>query len=356
MMSLRASLSLLFIAALADAQATPNAARGSISLHRPVLALGDEASGGPQTFGNVYAIAFDRRNSVYVLDASDNSIRVFDERGTFVARTGRSGRGPGDLARPLALLHDGDSTLVVVDDINGLVTFRTTQRTIRHLRTAPLPFRARSACFLDRTLLLTGYAEGHTIHTVTSDLELDRSFGIPFPVVRAPGARERVDTVAALLEWANRGALLVTCRSTEPRIVTVQTNGPGVRAYAASGQDRWLLEIDDYRGDAFAVAGPGRGTIVWGEDATYSAVQLSDSLILMQIARRQTGRLDRELRQARGTARSRRSIVVHARTGRVVAESQDLPIVLASNLDRVATLENEPFPRIVIRQISIRTR
>lgn len=82
--------------------------------------IGEESIEGPDLFENVRGITLDQNGHVYVLDGGDNSIRAFSRSGSFIGRTGRSGRGPGDFTFPYAIMHDGDSTLYVTDEANGV--------------------------------------------------------------------------------------------------------------------------------------------------------------------------------------------------------------------------------------------
>ena len=350
---------ILVVAALATpelhAQRAPNQPE-PLTLGRTIVAIGDESSGGPTMFGHISGLAFDRQGRLYLLDASDNSVRVFDARGRFVGRAGRSGRGPGDISRPMQLYHDGDSSLYVVDDVNGLVMFRTRATEIVHSRTVVLPFRARAMCMLDRRLYLTGYDNGRTVHSFTSDIEIDESFGRPFPPVRAPGAKDPIDTVAAIIEWANRGTLLMACPRREPRLVTVQGNGPGLRAYRTDGTEVWSSTIGNFHGDMYALAGPGKGTIVWGEDATYAVSMLSDSLALVQAVKRPDSQTRSDRQRERATPAQIRSVLVHVRTGRILGESTRLPVILGASGNRIAAIQIDPFPRVIVREFTVTAR
>lgn len=352
----RALAASLWLASSAAAQSSTSSTITPLKLGRTVVEIGNESSGGPAMFGSIDALTFDRLGRIYVLDASDNSVRVFDERGRFIARAGRSGRGPGDFARPLQLYHDGDSTLVVVDEVNGLVLFRTSATEVVHRRTVLLPFRSRAVCVVDRRVFVTGFKNGHTLHALSADFEVDSSFGVPFPAVTAPGAIERVDTVAAIIAWSNRASLLLTCPRAEPRLLTVQGNGPGLRAYRSSGEGGWSTALTDYRGDAFALAGPGRGAIVWGEDATYAVTLLLDSLALLQVARRSFGQTDASRRQVRTTSTSIRSVLIDVRNGRILGETTRLPVIVGAVGNRLAIIESDPYPRVIVREFTVSPR
>jgi len=69
-------------------------------------------------FGRIQAIAVDRSGRIYVLDATDQKIRVFSQAGKPIRVLGGLGRGPGELFRPRTLDVVND-TLWVIDNANA---------------------------------------------------------------------------------------------------------------------------------------------------------------------------------------------------------------------------------------------
>ncbi len=60
-------------------------------------------------------VATDRNGNVYVTDAMNFIIRVYDKDGTFIRRIGGVGDVPGNFARPKGIALDSDNNLYVVD-------------------------------------------------------------------------------------------------------------------------------------------------------------------------------------------------------------------------------------------------
>ena len=57
-------------------------------------------------------IDFDRNNNIYILDAFESTISIFDEEGKFVKTFGRAGQGPNEFLRPYALIIRKDKIYV----------------------------------------------------------------------------------------------------------------------------------------------------------------------------------------------------------------------------------------------------
>jgi sugar lactone lactonase YvrE len=60
-------------------------------------------------------VATDRNGNVYVTDAMNFIVRVYDKEGTFIRRLGGVGDIPGNFARPKGIALDSDNNLYVVD-------------------------------------------------------------------------------------------------------------------------------------------------------------------------------------------------------------------------------------------------
>lgn len=80
-----------------------------------VFAVGGFEAPDWATFGSVTGMGFDSRGFLYVLDDQASTITQISPEGDFVRTIGRPGEGPGELARPLALLVLADDRIAVVD-------------------------------------------------------------------------------------------------------------------------------------------------------------------------------------------------------------------------------------------------
>jgi hypothetical protein len=71
------------------------------------------AAGG---FYRILSITFDRDDNLYVLDAGNSRIAVFDDKGSLRTVFGTRGNGPGELASPTALAVASDGSLLINDN------------------------------------------------------------------------------------------------------------------------------------------------------------------------------------------------------------------------------------------------
>lgn len=325
-----------------------------LRLSRPSMVLGEEEGTGPATFGGISASALDRGGRIYVLDYGDNSVRVFDARGRFLGRTGRPGRGPGDLAAPNRLIHDGDSTLYVTDEVNGLVEFRTRQGMLSHVRTYGAELRPRSACVFRGQVVVGGYRDARTVHFIGPDGRILRSIGEPFAVMAPPQVTARVDTIPALIELANRASVLLACSESESMIVVAQASGPSVRAYRPDGTEAWRLTLAEYLGNTHFRDGAGANIVVYGKDVTLSLMLIDDRTLLLQASRRESQRVGNG-----GSARLLStqlwlaSTLIDLRTGSVLGSTRSLPLLLAVRSGVAIEAEEEPFPRLRVREVAV---
>lgn len=98
--------------------------------------VGENDAREEEQFARVAATAFDRDDNLFVLDAQNNRVVVFDKVGTFVRTFGRKGAGPGELSAPVSMVMTADGHLVVLDRGNrALVVY---SRDGQHVRNVPI--------------------------------------------------------------------------------------------------------------------------------------------------------------------------------------------------------------------------
>jgi len=79
------------------------------------FAIGAEDGEDWELLSRVSGVAFDARDNLYVLDAGNNRVLVFDARGKFVRKIGKKGGGPGELLVPVGLAFTRDGYIAVTD-------------------------------------------------------------------------------------------------------------------------------------------------------------------------------------------------------------------------------------------------
>jgi hypothetical protein len=123
----------LFVAPPALAQTSAAMVPG-FRLER-VLTIGGDNASPDAAFMDIAGIAVTPQGHMYVLDARDRSVRVFDSEGRVLRRFGRQGGGPGEFQLPVAIWVD--TVVRVVDLAQQRMSHFTADG--RHLRTEPVP-------------------------------------------------------------------------------------------------------------------------------------------------------------------------------------------------------------------------
>lgn len=76
------------------------------------LRLGDDPGGGAEAFYRARDVDADAAGNIYVLDAGNYRVQVYDAEGGYVRTLGRRGQGPAELERPRGLVVAGDLVAV----------------------------------------------------------------------------------------------------------------------------------------------------------------------------------------------------------------------------------------------------
>ncbi|MGQ0815740.1 MAG: 6-bladed beta-propeller [Gemmatimonadota bacterium] len=79
------------------------------------FAIGAEDGEDWQLLSRVSGVAFDARENLYVLDAGNHRVLVFDANGKFLRKIGQQGGGPGELLSPISLAITRDGHIAVTD-------------------------------------------------------------------------------------------------------------------------------------------------------------------------------------------------------------------------------------------------
>lgn len=82
----------------------------------PDLRIGSVAGPEEVAFASIRDVAVGPEGTVYVLEFSDRTVRVFDSSGGHVRTMGGRGQGPGELQNPRGLALAPDGTIWVFDD------------------------------------------------------------------------------------------------------------------------------------------------------------------------------------------------------------------------------------------------
>ncbi|HEX9886037.1 MAG TPA: hypothetical protein VGA70_06095 [Longimicrobiales bacterium] len=101
----------------------------------PVYTVGAVDGADWEVLGGVAAVAFDPAGRLAILDSGNDRVVLVGRDGRHVRTIGRSGRGPGELSRPMGLAATGTGELVVFDAGSGaLVVYDTAGTFLRQFR------------------------------------------------------------------------------------------------------------------------------------------------------------------------------------------------------------------------------
>jgi hypothetical protein len=204
-----------------------------------LLSLGGDNARRETAFADVADIAAAPSGDLYVLDAGDKSVRVFNAAGRLVRRFGREGGGPGEFNLPIALRVD---SLVAVSDLGQQrMSYFSLDgrhvRTVRNqvpggvslLRVIPL----RYGRVVGVTPASLGVRPGGTGHT-----------GSPYSAVVVAGPGGALDTLLR----AHSGVAIFHPRQEQVPFGTFDTHAGRGGAHAVLG-DSILAAADGYTGE-----------------------------------------------------------------------------------------------------------
>ncbi len=301
---------------------------------RTTVSAGTEAGAG--AIGFPHAMTQDGRGNLYVLDGGAFAIRMFDARGRFVTMTGQKGRGPGDLFVPGSIAHDGDSTLYVADEMNGLSVFITTGDRITHARTLFTNERPGGVC-MSRGRIIVGMVIGdHSLHEVTGDGRIVRSFGPVFGADSVPGIRA----------WGRAGGTRPFCDPDDGGVTTWHPGGDVLR-FDSTGTHRWTTRVPGYLGPTIHASSTGGMSMPFGKQervpiTTIGPYVVAQALDVRREGRRLPGGGSRLIREVHGVT----TWVLVKETGAVLAHGSWGPALVDIRDGRALAYEEEPFPRV----------
>ena len=123
-----------------------------------------EAIPGQAPFGRIADLEIDGDGSVFVLDALNRTVRVFDGEGAELRTFGQRGRGPGELEEPAGLFWGSGGNLWVVDPGNGRFTVFEPEGGLVDT------YRASGPPLADPTAV--GFSDAGLLHTAALDLDV----------------------------------------------------------------------------------------------------------------------------------------------------------------------------------------
>jgi len=79
------------------------------------LSIGDVKGKEEQMFMNIFDIAVDDDENIYILDVKQRKISVFNKTGTYIRDISKSGQGPGEFRAPIQIIITPNREFVICD-------------------------------------------------------------------------------------------------------------------------------------------------------------------------------------------------------------------------------------------------
>ena len=79
------------------------------------LSIGDVEGKQEQMFKNIFDIAVDENENIYILDLNQRQVRVFDRKGKYLRNIGKLGQGPGEFQYPGQIIITPNREFVICD-------------------------------------------------------------------------------------------------------------------------------------------------------------------------------------------------------------------------------------------------
>ena len=300
---------------------------------RVTLALGSNAGDGPELFGGIGDVAFDRDGNVLVLDVLSYEVRTFSPDGRHLGSFGQEGEGPMDFDGTLQSLEVLEDGRLLVAMRMAMKTFSPVAGGYEYLDLISVPARHMCVTAAGRVFVTIHHTRGNerVLHEV--DLAGDsvtQSFGHGY-----------LDE-----EWLFRNQLsdgTIACGNDPPRILFAFDEHPILRAHRPGEDDPvWTAALQDYVQPLYAGRSGARGSIRMVSDhgeVTDKPHVFAGRHIVWQTYYR------------RLFSERIRTYLIDAATGQGALISEDFPRIMKMTPEYFVAAWNDPYPRIEVREL-----
>lgn len=313
---------------------------------RKTLTLGVPEGEREEMIGKVEDVAVDEDGNVYVLDARNNEVKIYDAEGHFERVFGGPGRGPVEFMAPRLLSIDARGRLVVADRRAPIKVFEPRDTTYAYRNSIRVTASPEGLCVMNGRLYWQGLTfeeaseERGTIHAVSMTGELIGRFGYQYKSGNA--------LVRGQLSMGH-----VACSKVSHTVVLGFHSLPMLYGYSADGQKKWVTKFEDFKQARHveAVRGGRRGVLndptpasTGGEsDIVWTLAAAPNGYVVAQLARRNKASL-----QARKFYAELHTYVIDGATGEGMYVGDSLPKIYEVTREKVYAGRNDPFPQVVI--------
>lgn len=309
------------------------AARDRLLGARTTLSLGTNRGEGPELFGMIGDVAFDRDGNVVVLDAVNYDVRIFGPGGGHLVSFGREGEGPTEfrsLPHSVTVLSDGR---LVVGTRSAVNVFAPVAGGYEYLDRISVPSNHMCVSASERLFIARHHTRTNerVLHEVGMTGDTTLSFGHGY-----------VDE-----HWLFRNQLsdgMIACLDNPPGILFAFSERPILRFHRPGEDDPvWTAALEDFVQPLYAGAIDGSSIRMVSNSAEFvdKPHMFGDSHIILQVGHRRLLSL------------RIRTYLLDAATGRGALISEDLPRIMRVVPGRFVAGWNDPYPRIEVRELGV---
>lgn len=315
------------------------------TLGQEVLSIGALEAPPEEVFGRIADVVVDSGGHIYVLDELYHDLRVFDDRGRFLAATGRHGKGPGEFDQELSAFVDQTGAVQVADGGNlRISSFRLDGDSVLLVAEARTETFPLESCGMgnQRWIIQRGReADEFLIHEI----------GHAGQTVAKLGRRESpppdLEAVFQGTDHLFYSSLALGCDPISGAVIMMHHGQPIIRAFSADdGEDLWRAGIDGFvqggyaRGQGCCFAGipdPSTGTYSMG----WAIVPDGHGLLFASISE-----YTRATREHAYEVR-----LLDSLTGEESGSMAVPGIVMAVRHEKAYVVVREPFPQIKVFEL-----
>jgi hypothetical protein len=343
----RAGLATLFLAIVSgcgDSTAPPPPALQGLAVDT-LFTIG-AADGEPwDAFGGIWDVAASTSGYLAVLDIETSQVHIYDRSGAHVGSVTDAGLEPGALAEPAGLAWRSGNELLVWDPGSSWISrFRVRGSGVRFVdRQRAFAFGETGFCARGNRAYLSYWNDGLIVHEIGAEGPV-RSFA---PAPDIPGVQTLGPELQEIaIEELSPSGLLCASRG----VLDVGFFGGQVRFHDADGNLQWTRDFADFNPlVVYTPDGMGLGRQFDTAEGTHllrSVVSWGDDLALVQHEL-----LTQEFPEE-GDVQAIESRLLRLSDGVEVDRTRGLPLVLATWGNRLYTVRQEPFPQVLVIEVT----
>ena len=311
-----------------------------------VLQVGAEEGAPWETFGGIWDVQAAPDGRFAVLDLEVPAVHVFDASGQHVGSITDEGLDGGDLDRPSGLAWSDEGELMIWDPGNSWVhRFRVSDGGVAFADARrAFAFGETGFCSIrGRTYLSFWSLDNLVVHEV-GDEGLANSFGAAPDIAGVETLGPELQEIA--IEELTPSGLL--CQ--EGGVLDVSFFGPQIRLHDLDGSLLWSRDLEAFnRIEIYTPDGMGLGRRFdqsGGSHLLESVSAWGDGVALVQHT------LPKQEFPEPGEVEVLESRLIRLEDGEELDRTRDLPPILAAEGTRLYSVEDTPFPRVIVLEVT----